>query len=57
MKRLERFVTQPPLGFVHDALKCQVIVRLGDEPQIGIGVAHFHTFVEAGSADDPIGET
>ena len=48
--------TQAALGNVDDALEGEVVVGLDDDPQVGDGVADLLALVEAGAADDPVGD-
>ena len=53
--RFQRLGAEPALGDVVDALERQVILRLGDEAQIGQCIADLGALVEAETADDAIG--
>ena len=54
--RSERLVAEAALGLVDDPLEGEVVGRLGDQAEIGEGVADLGPLVEAEAADDLIGE-
>src|SRR3546814_4821754 len=56
MDLLHRLVAEPTLRRVDDALEREVIVRLGDDPQIGQRIADFGPLIEAEAAHDPVGQ-
>src|SRR3546814_21171356 len=56
MDLLHRLVAKPTLRRVDDALEREVIVRLGDDPQIGQRIADFGPLIEAETAHDPVGQ-
>src|SRR3546814_13087301 len=56
MDLLHRLVAKPTLRRVDDALEREVIVRLGDDPQIGQRIADFGPLIEAEAAHDPVGQ-
>ena len=56
MQHLERGVAEAALGHVDDALEGEIVGRLRDHAQVGQRIADFGTLVEAGAADDAIGQ-
>ncbi len=56
MQHTQRRVAQTALGKVDDPLEGEVVGRLGDDSQIGDGVADFLAFVEPQAADHTIGQ-
>ena len=55
MKGLQGRRAEPPFRQVDDAFERQVVVGLGDDAQIGDGVADFLALVKPRPADDPVG--
>ena len=49
-------VAEAALGRVHDPLERQIVVRRDGEPEIGHGIADLHPLIEAGAADDAVGQ-
>jgi hypothetical protein len=56
LDRLIALSPKAPLRRVHDPLEGEVVVRRHGEPEIGHGVAAFLPLVEAGPADDAVGQ-
>ena len=52
----DRLVAEAALGRVDDALEGEVVGRLGDQAEVGEGVADLGALVEAEAADDLVGE-
>ena len=52
----DRLVAEPALGGVDDPLEGEIVGGLGDDAQVGEGVADLGALVEAEAADDPVVE-
>ena len=52
----DRLVAEAALGLVDDAFEGEVVGRLGDQAEVGEGVADLGALVEAEAADDLVGE-
>src|SRR5690606_13255899 len=51
---LQRGIADAALGHVDDALEGEVVGIVGNNAQVGDGVADFAAFVELGAADDAV---
>ena len=56
MHEFDGGIAKAALGGVHDALEGEVIGRIGDDPEIGEGIADFEALVKARAANDAIGQ-
>ena len=54
VQRFQRRRAEAATGRVDDALEGEVVIRLGDYPQIGQRIADLHAFVETRPADHPV---
>ena len=56
VQRRHAGIADAALGLVDDALERQVVIALGDQAQIGHGIADFGALIEARAADHAIGQ-